>query len=233
MARLPLIGLTAGHLPSGARTLDGADRDYSRAVQLAGGAPVLLPATTGTDVDVVVDRLDGLLLTGGGDVDPTRYGRERSPHTGGVDPERDEVETRYLLAALERGRPVLGICRGCQLVNVALGGTLHQHLPDLTGVNHLHREPRDFIAHAVSVNRPSRLYEVVGAEQLEVNSIHHQAVDGLAEPLRAVACSADGIIEAVEDPGRPLLAVQWHPESLVPSETHLALFRWLTGTSSR
>lgn len=232
MPSVPLIGISVGRLPSGNRVIDGADRNYSRAVQLAGGAPVLLPATAEADVATLMDRVDGLLLSGGGDVDPANYGAAPSAATGGVDPDRDAAEFGLLEAALSRGLPVLGICRGCQVINVALGGTLHQHLPDLTSIQHLHREPRDLISHTVSVTSGSVLEKVLGRDEVEVNSIHHQAVDRLASPLRAVGCAPDGIIEAVEDPDRPLLAVQWHPESLVPAEPHLALFQWLTAACS-
>ncbi|HET6965519.1 MAG TPA: gamma-glutamyl-gamma-aminobutyrate hydrolase family protein [Acidimicrobiales bacterium] len=232
MPTSPLIGVSAGRVPAGNRTLDGADRDYSRAVQIAGGTPVILPATTGTDLRALVGRIDGLLLSGGGDVDPARYGAAPAPETGGVDHDRDEVELEMLAAALDRGIPVLGVCRGCQVVNVALGGTLHQHVPGVTDLDHLHREPRDWLAHTVSVEKGSRLHEVVGLEEMEVNSIHHQAVQRLGRSLRAVACAPDGLVEAIEDPHRPLLAVQWHPESLVPAAPHLALFRWLTGAAA-
>ena len=228
----PLIGVSVGRLPSGNRVIDGADRDYSRAVQLAGGAPVLLPALSDLDVAVLVGRVDGLLLTGGGDVDPSNYGAEPAAATGGVDPDRDRAEFAMLDTALERGIPVLGICRGCQVINVALGGTLLQHLPDVTATEHLHREPRDWISHTVRVEAGSRLQKVTGLDEIEVNSIHHQAVDRLAPPLRPVACAPDGIIEAVEHPDRGLVAVQWHPESLVPAPAHLALFEWLTGAAS-
>lgn len=232
MPTAPLIGISVGHLPSGNRVIDGSDRDYSRAVQTAGGVPVLVPATSGTDLDALLARLDGLVLSGGGDVDPESYGAQPSPATGGVDPDRDSAEFRLLRAALDRGMPVLGVCRGCQVVNVALGGTLVQHLPDVTDVEHFHREPRDWISHTVEVVAGSALHKIVGRDELEVNSIHHQAVERLAPSLRAVACAPDGVIEAVEDPERYLLAVQWHPESLVPAGPHLALFEWLTAACS-
>lgn len=232
MPSAPLIGVTVGRMPSGNRVMDGADRDYSRAVQRAGGAPVLIPATSGTDPAAVTGRLDGLVLSGGGDVDPRNYGCAPSAATGGVDPDRDEAEFQILHAALGRGVPVLGICRGCQVVNVAMGGTLHQHLPDVTDLQHLRREPRDWISHTVGVEPSSRLHKVVGSDEIEVNSIHHQSIARLADSLRIVACAPDGVVEAVEDPDRELLAVQWHPESLVPAEPHLALFEWLVGSAS-
>jgi putative glutamine amidotransferase len=232
MPAVPLIGITAGHLPSGHRTMDGADREYGRAVVLAGGAPVLLPTGALTEMGAVVSRLDGLVLSGGGDVEPERYGAVRARETGGVDPERDAAEMAYLTESLDRGLPVLAVCRGCQLVNVALGGTLRQHLPDVTGLPHLLTEPRNRISHTVAVERDSLLHAVVGRDLLEVNSIHHQAVDRPAAGLRVTGCAPDGTVEAVEDAGRRLLAVQWHPESLVPDEPSLALFEWITGRRS-
>jgi putative glutamine amidotransferase len=227
----PLIGVSVGHFPSGSRVLDGADREYGRAVQQAGGAPVLIPATADYPLQAVVDRIDGLLLTGGGDVAPEVYGGPSSPECGGVDPERDGVEAALVAAALRRRIPVLGICRGCQLLNAVLGGTLHQHLPAVTGLDHLHPEPRNCLVHSVTIDQDSLLRQVVGTAGLEVNSIHHQAIDRVAEGLRPVACAPDGVIEAVEDPGRSILAVQWHPESLVPDGPQLELFRWLTGAA--
>lgn len=232
MPRLPLIGVSAGRVPAGNRTIDGADRDYTRAVRMAGGTPVLLPPGLGTGVDLLVERIDGLLLSGGGDVDPALYSAPPDAATGGVDRERDETERALLVAALAKGVPVLGICRGCQIVNVALGGTLHQHLPEVTGLEHLQPEPRDRPAHRVSVEKGSLLHEVLGVETLEVNSIHHQAVDRLAGALRVVASSPDGVVEGIEDPHRRLLAVQWHPEALLPAEPHLALFCWLTRSAA-
>ena len=228
MSPSPLIGISVGRLRSGDRVVDGADRDYSRAVQLAGGTPVLLPSTSITDPGMLIGRVDGLLLSGGGDVEPARYGASPVAATGGVNAVRDEAEIRMLAAALDRGIPVLGVCRGCQVINVALGGTLHQHLPDVTPAAHLRAEPRDSISHTVAPERGSRLRRVVGRDELEVNSIHHQAIDRPASSLHVVARAPDGIIEAVEDPARELLAVQWHPECLVTAEPHLALFRWLT-----
>jgi gamma-glutamyl-gamma-aminobutyrate hydrolase PuuD len=224
-----VIGISVGRLPPGRRDRDGADHDYGAAVVLAGGSPVLLPATAGSDAEAVTARIDGLLLSGGGDVDPARYGDSASPATRGVDGVRDGVEVELLRGALARDLPVLAICRGAQLLNVALGGTLHQHLPDVTGVDHLHPEPRSFLAHRVKVEAGSILRQVVGVDQFEVNSMHHQAVDALAPGLRVGARAPDGIVEAVEDPDRRLLGVQWHPENLAAAGgAHLALFAWLT-----
>jgi putative glutamine amidotransferase len=200
---------------------------------MAGGVPVLLPVACGAVAAAVTGRIDALLLTGGGDVDPARYGATASPATGGVNPERDDAELGLLAAALARGLPVLGVCRGCQVVNVAFGGTLHQHLPEITAAGHRQPNPRDRPVHPVAVRAGSLLAEVVGTDELWVNSIHHQAVDRLAPSLQAVASSPDGIVEAVEDRDRSLLAVQWHPENLVTAPRHLALFRWLVTRGQR
>lgn len=228
-----MVGVTVGRLPSSRRDRDGTDHDYGAAVVLGGASPVLLPATLGSDCEALVARLDGLLLTGGGDVDPGRYGAPVAPETVGVDPDRDEVELRLLHAALDRGLPVLAICRGAQLLNVALGGTLHQHLPDLTATDHQHAEPRQHLAHDVAIEPGSRLAAVLGVTRLGVNSMHHQAIDRAAPGLRVVGRAPDEFIEAAEDPDRPVLAVQWHPENLAAgSEAHLALFRWLADASA-
>ncbi len=230
-AASPIIGVTVGRLPASRRDRDGTDHDYAAAVVLAGASPVLLPAALGMDFAAVADRLDGLLLTGGGDIDPARYGAEVAPETAAVDPDRDEVELGLVQAALDRGLPVLAICRGAQLLNVALGGTLHQHLPDLSAAVHQHPEPRQFLAHEVAVEPGSRLSAVLGRTRLAVNSMHHQAIDRPASALRIVGRAPDGTIEAAEDPDRPVLAVQWHPENLAASsDAHLRLFRWLAGS---
>jgi putative glutamine amidotransferase len=184
---------------------------YSGQVQQAGGVPVLLPPVPG--IEAAVARLDGLVLTGGGDIDPARYGAEPDPHTGRVSPQRDSAELGLAAAALAAGIPVLGICRGLQVLNVALGGTLRQHLPDDAG----HRvPPGEFGSHPVRVSPGSRLAAILGGELCqEVPTSHHQAVDRLGQGLTATAWSADGVVEAAElaDPARFVLAVQWHPEA--------------------
>jgi putative glutamine amidotransferase len=220
----PLIAVTSGRRPAGARIVDSVDADYGRAVAAAGGRPVLLPPSfAGGDPT----GLDGILLSGGGDVGPPTYGAPASPECGGIDPERDAFEIALALSAIEAGIPVLGICRGCQVLNVALGGTLHQHLPDITGLDHLVPEPRHAPAHGVDVATGSELHWIVGTSALEVNSIHHQAIDVVAPGLQVVGRAPDGVVEAVEMRGRPVLAVQWHPESLGGSPPSRALFEWL------
>lgn len=176
-----------------------------------------------------LDSLDGLVLTGGRDINPARYGQERSPETEDPDDARDELETSVLIQALEAGLPVLAICRGMQLFNVAHGGTLIQHLPsaDIHNQKTPDAEPRKHgAAHLVRVTRNTRLSAITGADELPVNSRHHQAVDRLGQGLIVSALSSDGVIEALERPGEPFaVAVQWHPEDrILVSEADRKLF---------
>ena len=187
--------------------------NYAGQVAAAGGIPVLLPPLPG--VAAVADRLDGLLLTGGGDVDPGRYGAQPHPRTGRVSVPRDTAELELLDAAAAAGLPVLGVCRGMQLVNVARGGTLRQHLPDDAG----HAPaPGTFGSHPVRIAAGTRLAGILGANGagVDVPTAHHQAIDRLGEGLVATAWAEDGVIEAVEPSAADtpfLLAVQWHPEA--------------------
>ena len=217
MSRPPLIGLSAyceeaswGYWRSTAVLLPA---NYSEQVAAAGGVPVLLPPLPG--VAAAVDRLDGLLFTGGGDIDPGRYGAQPHPHTTRVSAPRDAAELELLDAAMSAGLPVLGVCRGMQLVNVARGGTLCQHLADGAGHTPV---PGTFGSHAVRVAPGTRLAGILGAngDGVDVPTAHHQAVDRLGEGLVATAWTEDGVIEAMEASagGDPfLLAVQWHPEA--------------------
>lgn len=209
----PLIGITTYGRQDGRYNLPG---EYVDAVRRAGGVAVLLPPGDERPEELL-DRLDGFLLAGGGDVDPAAYGAARHERTDFVDPERDAFELALVRALVERRLPALAICRGCQVVNVALGGTLHQHLPDAVGDGLLHRsadgDPAEQPRHAVEVEPGSHLAAAMAAARPEPISWHHQAADRVAPPLRVVARAADGTVEALELPGHPeLLAVQWHPE---------------------
>lgn len=187
---------------------------YLDALAQAGVAPVpLTPAHSGDAVASILAVCDGLLLTGGGDVHPARYGARPSPHLGAVSLERDALEWRALDIALTRGMPVLGICRGLQVLNVFLGGTLYQDLESEVPAPHGQSRGWGDAAHAVTVAEDSLLGRIVAAPTLRSNSYHHQAVRTLAPGLRAVAHSEDGLIEAIEaaEPGW-VVAVQWHPE---------------------
>lgn len=189
---------------------------YVASLDRAGVRPVLLPpASTPATADLAA--FDGLLLAGGGDVDPARYGGgPQHPAVYGLDPVRDEQELTLAHAALDAGVPLLAICRGMQVLNVALGGTLHQHLPDLSGIDlHGHPTGQSSVVHDVKVPEGSRLAAACGREVLRCTSHHHQGVDRLADGLEAVAWSGDGLVEAVEldDPAGPwVVGVQWHPE---------------------
>jgi putative glutamine amidotransferase len=195
---------------------------YGRALEGAGIVPLVVPPLLRPDDAVqLLDRVDGLVLTGGEDVDPARYGAPRHGESGPAQHARDATEIALALGARERRLPTLAICRGIQLLNVALGGTLVQDLPSErgTGTTHDPGGDRTERTHAVSVSAGSRLAAAVGGARasLPVNSFHHQAVDRVAPSLRVTACSPDGVIEAAETaPDDPwwVLAVQWHPEEL-------------------
>lgn len=198
------------------------NRDYMDAVSRCGAVPVLLPLTGDVFAwEEIVTRMDGLLFSGGGDVDPRMYGEEKLGCCGAVCPERDWMEMNLFRLALDRDVPVLAICRGLQIMNCALGGTLYQDIGEQeTGtLNHVrHDIPRE-PAHEVRITDGRLLKIVTGAETLHVNSRHHQAIRTLGMGLLPCAVAPDGIIEGVEVPGKRFaLGVQWHPESM--SEKH-------------
>jgi putative glutamine amidotransferase len=218
---LPLIGvstsITVGEYPERAYV----NSAYLRAVEQAGGIPVLLPPQLSAAArETLWRRLDALVLTGGGDIEPSRFGETAHPSTALVSPERDALELELVDRALRDDVPVFGICRGFQVVNVALGGTLHQHIPDAVGdaVQHSQKEKRDVATHPVKLlTEGTRLGQIVGTSELAVNSFHHQAVRTLGRGLRDVGWAPDQVIEALEheDRQRFVVAVQWHPEDLV------------------
>jgi len=202
-------------------------QDYVDAVTGAGGTPVLLPPVPG--IESALPRLDGLIISGGPDVEPARYGEEPGPRTTVVRPDRDAAEIALFRAATGSGMPLLGICRGMQLMNVALGGTLIQHLPEVVGHDGHAPTPGAMAAHPVRVRANSRLASVLGHSRASDNAVsvpthHHQGLARLGEGLRACAWADDGTIEAVESAGHPFaIAVQWHPEA----GADLSLFRAL------
>ncbi len=184
---------------------------YVRAVQRAGGRAVLIPPDP-NGAEALVEALDALVLTGGGDIDPSRFGATAHPATDQVDRARDEGELELLRAALTADLPVLGICRGMQLINVARGGSLVQHVPELVGHDDHKVTPGVFHQHDVECVEGTRLASLLGPRAV-IESHHHQAVDRLGEGLIASARSEDGLVEAIELPGRSFcLGVQWHPE---------------------
>lgn len=203
---------------------------YVRAIEAAGGVPVVMPPLSPEHVPALVARLDGVLLSGGPDLAPEAYDARPHAELGATEPGLDVFEYALVREALRLRLPILGICRGAQALNVACGGTLHQHLPDVVGDMVLHRQSEDgrHPTHFVDVLPGSRLAQVLGTKRLRVNSFHHQAVDRLGVGLRVCARAPDGTIEAIEDSTRPfVVAVQWHAETLVDGPPHRALFEEL------
>ena len=185
---------------------------YVEAVEAAGARPLLVPPVDGA-IDETLDALDGLIFSGGSDLDPDTYGQEPHDETRGVVPERDDAELALLSAALERDLPVLAICRGSQVLNVALGGDLIQHLPEIVGDEKHKHTPGVFADHDVELDPTTRLGSVLG-DHAPVKSHHHQGFGRLGEGLVEAARADDGTIEAVEDPGRRFtVGVLWHPEA--------------------
>ena len=215
---------------------------YYDSVASAGGLPVLLPPLEDdAGLDALLRLCRGLVLIGGDDMDPSRYGQEPHEKTEVMQPRRDEFDFRLARAAVRLGVPTLAICGGCQLLNVVQGGTLHQHVPDVYGRTVLHA-PTDEMRkegrgrmHGVHIEKGTLLHSVVGRDELEVNSSHHQSVDRPAEGLRVSARSPDGVIEALEwtdQPGHPfVLAVQWHPERISSVREHMLLFEALVNAA--
>lgn len=234
----PVIGLTAGRRnlytePDRVQEwLIGCDADYVESVARSGGTPVLLPRVSVAGVfEASVDRIDGLLLTGGGDVMSFLYGEEPHRTSRGQDPVRDEMEFQVLKLALERGIPVLGICRGIQVINVAFGGTLIQDIPSQIPESVLHwtNATDSVLCHTVTVEEDSMLAKVLGTTKLATNSWHHQCIGRVGQGLRVNCRATDGVIEGVESSsGLPILAVQFHPEeSSKPFPIFQKLFDWL------
>ncbi|MFI5378000.1 MAG: gamma-glutamyl-gamma-aminobutyrate hydrolase family protein [Tepidisphaerales bacterium] len=230
----PLIGIT----------LDAADKpgryelnhDYATSVEKAGGIPFPLPYMLDHAlIPELLDHLHGVLLTGGNDMDPARYGQKRHPDAIPLEPERERFEFA-LLAEIERRRlPVLGICLGCQVMNVHRGGSLHQFLPDLPrdGTLEHRRLDREWPRHPVRIDPGTRLGRLWTKPELSANTYHKQAIHELGRSLRIVATAPDGIVEAIEDPGLPLFAaVQWHPERLSDEPDHLAIFQLLVRSAT-
>ncbi|GAC1313716.1 MAG: gamma-glutamyl-gamma-aminobutyrate hydrolase family protein [Acidimicrobiales bacterium] len=225
----PLIGITAyprlTEIQPAPTVLHTVSRFYVDAVVRAGGCPVILPAIAPGLAPASLARLDGLLLPGGSDVRPARYGEEPAPETGKPDDARDEWELACVAVALDRRLPLLAICRGSQVLNVARGGSLVQHVPTATGVAHSLTARAEELVHAVRLLPGCRLAAIIGAEEVGANSLHHQAVGGLGAGVEAVGWAPDGTVEAIEVAGHPeVIAVQWHPELLGADPVHQRLF---------
>ena len=223
----PLIGISAHQVLVGDGDVqtfhEVVSVAYVKAVRKAGGVPVLLPVVDPDDAPGLLERVDGLLMTGGGDVDPASYGADSvDPRTNGVDPSRDARDIALCRAAVERDVPTLAICRGSQVLNVALGGTLHQHVD-----KHFDIDRYNEFVHDVEVDADSTLSSWLGSTSLGVNTLHHQATATVGADARIVARADDGTIEGVEAIGSRAVGVQWHPEMLRHRPEHLALFEAL------
>jgi putative glutamine amidotransferase len=231
----PTIGVTAATESVSYGVWEGVEAfmspaRYARAVQRAGGRSVLLPPDPedAKNPDGVLDLVDALVVTGGaGDLDPALYGEEPHPQTGPVQEERDAYELALVRGALERGMPVLGICRGMQVLNVAYGGSIEQHLPDVLGHEEHRHTPGTFADHEVRLEPGSLAARAAGAEKTAVKSHHHQGIKEVGDGLRVSGRDTeDYTVEALEDPGCPfVLGVLWHPEEDENSKLIEALVR--------
>ena len=209
---------------------------YLQAMESAGAIPVVVPPLHAPAIEPLLDRCSGLLLSGGPDMNPRAYGRPRHAELGPNEPVLDDFEIELVQAAERRGMPILAICRGLQVLNVARGGTLHQHLPDVPGARLAHRqtEPGGSVTHWVSVAADSLLGGTVRSRRIKVNSFHHQAVEHLGRDLVVTATASDGTIEALEATDREwVVAVQWHAECLVSRPAQAALFSAFAAAARR
>jgi putative glutamine amidotransferase len=235
MRRRPIIGIPTQTLhamdgiPEGLPESWVMNQRYSRVVAAAGGLPVMIPLLEDEDtLRALYDRMDGVLIPGGVDMDPSNYGETPLPSCGRIDPARDRVELQFARWAIAEGKPLFGLCRGLQIVNVALGGTLYQDIAAQRSdaIKHDYFPTagysRDHLAHSVTVASGSRLDALVGTAPLRVNSMHHQAVKDLAPSLAPTAVAPDGLIEALESTDHQfVLGVQWHPESLTERDPRM------------
>lgn len=228
---VPVIGITGRVEPSGRSpdvSITSVSQNYVRAVKLAGGAPVVLePHADERATRAVFERLDGLLLSGGGDVHPSQYGSEDSGLLWAVDSLRDQTELALARWALTEGVPLLAICRGAQVLNVAAGGTLFQdisaELPGALIHSTVAPQPSGNVAHPVQLAQASRLARLFQTEQMGVNSAHHQAVKAVGTGLAVVARAPDGVVEGIESPEHAFcIGVQWHPETMLETAPHMA-----------
>lgn len=235
----PLIGITthAGDAEHRAE-LDRLLAQIVAGVEHAGGLPLLIPpGLAQTTLRGIFARIDGLLLSGGGDIDPACYGAQTTSVVGGVDPARDAAELALAQWALDRQKPVFGICRGLQIMNVAQGGTLYRDISEHPAAQRhtfYPDYPFDLLSQEIQIVSTSRLARIVGATSLDINSLHHQACRELGAGLHAVACAPDGLVEAIEALDHPFaLAVQWHPEALPAIAEMRALFGALVQACSQ
>lgn len=209
--------------------------DYVTAVVEGGGIPLIIPSNIRVEnIPELISKIDGLLLSGGDDVNPLIYGEEPHPNLGDVDPLRDVLEIHLVKTAIEKKKPILGICRGLQVLNIALGGTVIQDIFSQKEkvIGHRQKGPRYYLSHQVYIEKNTLLADVIGKEELLVNSFHHQCIGVLGDNLLINCKSSDGIIEGIESKCGNILAVQWHPENLWRyTDENIKLFKWLVDKS--
>ncbi len=223
----PIIGITCSLKQDTDSSTASIGNAYVDSVQAAGGLPLLLPPwTQHEDIPALLDVLDGVLLVGGPDIDPAVYGAAKHEKTVPLAKQREDFDLALARAAIQRYLPLMGICLGCQEAAVAAGGTLVQHVPDVS--DELQHSGKPSPRHDVSVKKGSTLSRVLGCTALNTNSSHHQAIDDPGPAMEIVAWAQDGVIEAAESPAhRFVLAIQWHPERLIDEPVHLRLFEGL------
>lgn len=229
--KAPVIGLTALRSPDQSSYHHILTGPYVRCITAVGGYPIVLPSIP-ERCQEALDMVDGLLLIGGGDIEGKHLGAENHPKAKFFNPLRDEFELAIIRLAAQRKMPMLGICRGLQIMNVALGGSLYQDINDEQGTDfdHLREKTPDLPVHAVSIAGQSCLASILGTTSLSVNSVHHQAIKDVSQKLKAVAWAPDGVIEAAEACGKSgfMLGVQWHPERIAEKQPEqLRLFERL------
>lgn len=230
----PCIGITAAMI-EGKLVLN---EQYVRTVRAMDAMPLVIPASGDEQmIRDYVERLDGWLLSGGADVDPSRYGEEPLPELGPVYPERDQFEIELIRTVIERDKPIMAICRGMQVLNVACGGTLYQDIRYVCDdpLQHQQKSAHAVATHTVEIGYGTKLHRIMQREQIRTNSLHHQAVKQIASGFSVCARAKDGVVEAIESPShRFVLGVQWHPEAMAPSDEHAAaLFRsWIEACRS-
>lgn len=226
----PIIGICTRNMNKEILPSVGSSIYYSQAVIQAGGIPVLIPLhLLQEDMPQILNVVDGVIFTGGGDIDLRFYEGEESTTIDLVDVERDKFELAFAKQVIDKKIPVLGICRGLQVINIALGGTLYTDIPsqidEHLSHSYIENEPFDMIAHVIEIDEDSALFQIVEKKELAVNSLHHQCIKNLAPSLRQTAVAADGVIEAAEVRDYPFgILVQWHPECLPASEDTQKIF---------
>lgn len=230
----PIIGITTLYEPRNDNIVSSINYNYPMSVNIGGATPILIPAMDKEeDIDNYINTIDALVLSGGEDVEPLRYGENPIKEIKYTSPERDEYEIKLYLKALEKDMPVLGICRGIQLMNIGSGGTLYQdinvQIENCLGHFPTNNPYRNY-CHTVNIDKDSRLYNIFGKEELKVNSFHHQAVKKLADNFKVTAKSSEGIIEGIEHIDKKfVIGVQWHPEGLTINHPHfISLFEALS-----